>query len=126
MAKRFRRSSTLEVADDVYGGSASARARGKWAVNPYPPLTDKEVTFLRLMCQDNGSLRVARWIGVHELTVLRVAADLGYRCTVQCMAKFREFFAEADLDSIRRGKEPDGRDSPKQRGKPNGTKRKAA
>ena len=113
MAKRFRRSSAALrlLEDDVYG----ARKGSKWRVNPYPELTDLQIKFLREMMKDNGSKRVARWIGMDETTLLRAAAELGYRMTPDTMSKLRAFFAEADLASVNRDI-AEGRDSPTKRG----------
>ena len=99
---------------DVFG--ARARVSGKYSLMDYPPITDVEVEFIQRLMVDYGCVRVASWMKVNQVTALRVAAGLGFKCRPDTMACIREFFAVADLKSAKRGIGPDGRDSPKQRG----------
>lgn len=109
--------SSKAKARDTYG--EQAKVGGRFSALQYAELSPLQLRFLRKMLHDFGLPRVAKWIGVSREPVLMVAAECEDKCRPDTYAKFREFFALADLESVKSG-DFDGRDSPLKRGKTRG------
>lgn len=132
--RRSVESTTASTPRGARAFGTSVRTGGKkWRANPHPEITDLEIRFLRALLADKGLRKVAGWIGVSDVVVLRVVAGLGFRCQPAAMEAVRAFFAESDLQSAARGRGQPiptvstiGRDSPQKRGTKKDGKRESS
>jgi hypothetical protein len=77
--------------------SADGGSNYKYRRRPDPHIGDKEVALLKDLVEDEGLRKVCEWVGVSEITLLRVMAGFSHKCQPTRLNKVRRFFAEAEI-----------------------------